>query len=144
MNSENVASLNTIVDKLTNRQSLFSDANFLKDIGNILNTKSRKLDLTNYPEVNNSILNYGLPNFSEYSLSTNEICQLITDDIKKTLLQHEPRLESIEVESNSIKNGAINFVILATLRNEPAPIEITFDSSYTPTLQQFKVNKHQE
>jgi type VI secretion system protein ImpF len=57
-------------------------------------------DLTNYPEVRTSVLNYGIPSFSGTTLSTTN-SSVLENEVKKSILAFEPRIvpQSLTIRS---------------------------------------------
>jgi type VI secretion system protein ImpF len=116
----------------------------LRDIFNLFNTKLPHHDFTGYEEAKNSIANYGLPNFAEYEANTALISTEIQQQIKELLERHEPRLKKITVTVSKLEKTNITFSISATLMNDPDPIQLVFDSTYQPTLQEFQLAEHKK
>jgi type VI secretion system lysozyme-like protein len=99
----------------------------------LLNTRREFLEGAppEYKEVNNSLLMFGLPDFTSYSLLNPEHRKLIRRAVEEALNKFEPRLKSVQVtlESPSKFDAALHFRIDALLRLDPAPEPITFDAA---------------
>jgi type VI secretion system protein ImpF len=134
----------SILDRLLNRNEEVFQIKLavMRDITNLLNTKINTIIPKELLEVQNSVVSYGLPNFSMIEASVKDISDEIKSSILKALATHEPRLKNIEVEITNIAKYAINFTINATFLTDPDPIQIKFDSKYQPDLQQFNIKEH--
>jgi len=105
-----------------------------RDIEWLLNSK-RVLtrDLEDFPEARQSILNYGLPDFSHYSGSSLADCKHICGLITQTLQRFEPRLApgSIRVEhvvETNKTNTRAQFRIRGLLHVDPVKEPVVFDT----------------
>ena len=113
----------------------------LRDVTLLLNTKLNLHELGIYPELANTIINYGLPDFAEFEANTSQTANIIKQKIEKILVLHEPRLKDVSVTVTNFAKFSIGFTIDATYMIEPSPIKIKFDSKYQPDVQQFKVEE---
>ena len=104
-----------------------------RDIEALLNTRRELLEgaPAEYKEVNNSLLMFGLPDFTSYSLLNPEHRKLIRRSVEEALNKFEPRLKSVRVtlEPPSKFDVALHFRIDALLRLDPAPEPVTFDAA---------------
>lgn len=88
-----------------------------------------QMDLSDYPEVERSVLNYGIPELTGRTLSSIRL-ERLGQDILEAVKRFEPRLleESVEIEvrKNSVEFGtaALCFHIWAELYAEPAPLQL--------------------
>ncbi|MBE0564831.1 MAG: type VI secretion system baseplate subunit TssE [Krumholzibacteria bacterium] len=105
-----------------------------RDIEWLLNTKRiGSYDLESLPETQESIINYGLPDFSHYSGSSPADCQRICGSIVQTLRRFEPRLapHTIRVEhvppAERIGTQS-RFRIHALLHVDPVKEPVVFDT----------------
>lgn len=115
--------------------------NIVRDVSSLLNSRLNSLPIENFSELQTSLLNYGLPDFSHLEATNSQVSDKIKEKIKETLMLHEPRLKNIEITVTDIAKYSINFTINATFMADPDPISIRFDSQYQPDLQQFKVKE---
>jgi type VI secretion system protein ImpF len=104
-----------------------------RDIEALLNTRREFLDGAppEYKEVNNSLLLFGLPDFTSYSLLNPEHRKLIRRSVEETLTKFEPRLKSVQVTLEPPRkfDAALHFRIDALLRLDPSPEPVTFDAA---------------
>lgn len=104
-----------------------------RDIEVLLNTRRELLEgaPTEYTEINNSLLMFGLPDFTSYSLLNPEHRKVMRRSVEEALTKFEPRLKSVRVtlEPPSKFDVAIHFRIEALLRLDPAPEPVRFDAA---------------
>ena len=104
-----------------------------RDIEVLLNTRRELLEgaPTEYTEINNSLLMFGLPDFTSYSLLNPEHRKVMRRSVEEALTKFEPRLKSVRVtlEPPSKFDVAIHFRIEALLRLDPAPEPVSFDAA---------------
>lgn len=104
-----------------------------RDIEALLNTRRELLDGAppEYQEVNNSLLMFGLPDFTSYSLLNPEHRKLIRRSVEEALSKFEPRLKSVQVTLEPPRkfDAALHFRIDALLRLDPIPEPVTFDAA---------------
>lgn len=103
-----------------------------RDVEDLLNTRYR-CDMWP-PQLNgleDSLINYGLPDFTASGLNLSNQTDVLTRAIKDALERFEPRLVDIRVEQTSGDDQferTFRFRILATLKVESLEKEIRFDS----------------
>lgn len=104
-----------------------------RDIENLLNTRRELLEGAppEYKEVNQSLLMFGLPDFTSLSLLNQEHRKLIRRSVEEALTKFEPRLKSVRVtlEPQQKFDAALHFRIDALLRLDPAPEPVSFDAT---------------
>lgn len=133
----------SLIERLTQAQNHPDNIQqgILRDVALLLNTRlTRKLP-ADFPELANTIVNYGLPDFSEFEANNSQAAAAIKHNIELLLKQHEPRLKDVIVTVNNVEKFSINFNIDATYMIEPNPVRIKFDSKYQPDLQLFDVKE---
>jgi type VI secretion system protein ImpF len=114
-----------------------------RDLEALLNTRSAlsESDLALYPEVSDSILNYGLIDFAGMCLSSDDDQQRICTAVRRAIERHEPRLQNVAVTLQQ-KKGAINrldFVITAEPKCVPHAEPMQFNAVFEPSLQQYSI-----
>lgn len=111
-------------------------ANVRRDLENLLNSKIQWLTWPeNYQELDTSLLNYGLHDFSSMTVASLEGRQLLCQQVTDTIKRFEPRFIEVEVEAvNSEKplDRVMRLRINALLYADPEPEYITFDSEVEP------------
>jgi type VI secretion system protein ImpF len=102
-----------------------------RDIAFLLNTThlAAVQDLGDYPEVDRSTLNYGIPDFAGQTASTVDTAAL-AKSIRKAILEFEPRLlrktvrVHVMVEEGKHSPNALRFHIEADLWCQPVPLRM--------------------
>lgn len=100
----------------------------LRDLNWLFNATQYSGDLTDYPEVQASVLNYGLPAVSGRPASSLELGELARA-LREVLLRFEPRLvpHTVRVFAEPHADGqhnVISFRLEAQLWSQPIPLEI--------------------
>jgi len=114
--------------------SLLRDAkdNIRRDLENLLNTRLyRQADLTDYPELDQSVVNYGLPDFSSVQFSSAEHREYFRELIESTIIKYETRFRRVRVEitqAGDEHERTLYLKINALLMLEPDPVPLLFDS----------------
>jgi len=116
-----------------------------RDLQALLNTVNLNStqDLSDFPEVENSILNFGLPDLSVHVVDTIRI-ERLADDIREALIRFEPRMEprtlqvvrDENVESETFK---VRFLIKAEIRCDPVRIGSEFIADVDPAFGRIKI-----
>lgn len=102
-----------------------------RDLEWLLNTR-RVLEVPEeLPLLGDSLLAYGLPDFSNFSIKSANDQHDLTLALEATLKRFEPRLEDIvvTVANASVLERAYRFKIEARLRIDPVPEPISFDTT---------------
>lgn len=113
-----------------------------RDLSNLLNTKRREEEIpTEFTEANESLLTYGLPDFTSYSLKNPYDQHRLRRAIETTIRRFERRLEKVAVifEPPEDTAAALHFRVDALLRVDPAPEPISFETLLQPDSYQFVV-----
>jgi type VI secretion system protein ImpF len=106
-----------------------------RDLEWLLNTKlTRLLDLDRFPEAKDSILTYGVPDFSTYSWRNASDANAISRILEETIRRFEPRLlpRSIRVEvlpHADVDDFTLGFRINAVLDVDPIHEAVSFDTA---------------
>jgi type VI secretion system protein ImpF len=108
-----------------------------RDLENLLNTRVRNLTWpAHLTEVKQSLVTYGLPDFTGVSLGSDKDRQDFCKVIRDVIIQFEPRLKNVNVvpvTSTEPLDRTFHFRIDALLRTEPAPEPVVFDSNLEPS-----------
>jgi len=94
------------------------------------------------PVLQKSLFNYGLPDFSAYSLTSSNDRNRVTDHIEDTIALFEPRLRDVRVALIAPESGdtrILRFKIEALLVMDPAPEQIFFDGVRDPGSGEFQI-----
>ena len=82
-------------------------------------------------EVNRSLYNYGLPDFSSYSLNSPKDRSRLLRALEQAIAIFEPRLAGVKVtalETPTPGSRVLRFQIEGLLLKDPAPEQISFDT----------------
>ncbi|ROS00044.1 type VI secretion system protein ImpF [Sinobacterium caligoides] len=97
-----------------------------------------------YQHLEDSLLNYGLPDLSTINLSTQVARVKFCRQIEETITKFDPRIKSARVSaSDNIDHDdpSIRFRVEARLFTNPAPETVIFDSSLNPVTQLIAVSE---
>lgn len=116
-----------------------------RDLENLLNTRPPwRLPTERWPELEVSLANYGLPDFSSANLSSDENRERYRKVIEDTLRNYEPRFVKVRVvllDEEQSMDRTLNFRIDALLHVEPEPEPIAFDSIVEPVHRTMKLRE---
>ena len=117
-----------------------------RDLEDLLNTRQEILeDLpSEFAEVSRSLVSYGLPDFTSFSLLSKHDRNRIRRAVEQAIANFEPRLARVNVtlEPPRDNDRALRFHIEALLRLEPAPELVTFDAVLQLTTQKYVIQGH--
>jgi len=103
-----------------------------RDLTALLNTRRAEQDFDPvYEESTNSLLSFGITDFTSYNLKTAAEQELVRRSIERAVRQFEPRLAAVEVsvEEPDPLRPELRFQISAILRIEPAAHQVVFDAT---------------
>jgi type VI secretion system protein ImpF len=100
----------------------------LRDLNWLFNATQVSDDLSDYPEIAASVINYGLPPLSGRTASSLQLGEL-TRTLRDMLIHFEPRLIPHTVRvyadtSDEMSHNVVTFRIEAQLWSQPIPLEI--------------------
>lgn len=107
------------------RRSVQRDLSWLLNCGNLEITE----DLSQLPEVANSVLNFGVPDLSGSTASSVDIPTL-ERELTKAILTFEPRLlaaslkVTVDVDQSKMSRNTLRFLIEGQLWAQPLPINL--------------------
>jgi type VI secretion system protein ImpF len=114
-----------------------------RDLEALLNTRQERIGeiAEGRSEIAQSILVYGLPDFSALDLCSAADCAKVRRAIERAIERFEPRLAKVTIVMDDPKNvdRGLHFRIEAILRVEPTPEPVTFDTVLQPATQQYDV-----
>ena len=114
-----------------------------RDLENLLNTRWRCVAWPpDLDQLEVSLVNYGLPDFTGANMSLDEERQNLRGVIEQVIRRFEPRFKSVNVKmlkNNDAFDRTLRFRIDAVLYAEPAPEPVVFDSQLEPGSATFEV-----
>jgi len=114
-----------------------------RDLEALLNTRQEMLDEPppEFAEVRRSLMAYGLPDFTAFSLLNPHDRNRIRRALEQAIATFEPRLDHVRItlESPRKHEQTLRFRIEALLRVEPAPEPVTFDAELQLHTQKYVV-----
>jgi len=120
-------------------------ASVARDIEALLNTRRELLfDVSEeFVHVRKSILMFGLPDFTSYSLLNPNDRKAVRRVVEEALTSFEPRLKSVRVtlEAREKYDMVLRFRIDALLRTDPAPEPITLNAALHVVTSQYTVRE---
>jgi type VI secretion system protein ImpF len=139
------------VKESTSQQSMsqkqFKEA-VIRDLGWLLNSVALDVceDLEKYPEVQRSVLNFGLPDMSGHT-SSNVIIRTMENTIKAVIQQFEPRIvnNSLKVKINSnpdeMSHNSLVIEIAGAVFGQPSPFQVVLKSELNLECGEFQVKE---
>ena len=114
-----------------------------RDLEALLNTRQELLEevASEFTEVGRSLVTYGLPDFSSFSLLNINDRNRIRRALEQAIATFEPRFERVRVnlEPPREQDRTLRFRIEALLRLEPASEPVTFDAVLRLNTQEYMV-----
>jgi type VI secretion system protein ImpF len=107
-------------------------ATLCRDLSDLLNTRRAPRDFdVRFDEATNSILSYGIPDFTQYDLRNTAEQERVRISIERAVRQFEPRLTRVKVtlEPPNPVNPTLRFQIEAQLRDESDMEDVLFDAT---------------
>ncbi|MCI0365253.1 MAG: type VI secretion system baseplate subunit TssE [Phycisphaerales bacterium] len=153
--SDNQPLMPSVLDRLAlqdrrpsaGRDSMFSvrdlKQSIRRDLENLLNTRWRCTAWPpNLDELGQSLVDYGIPDFSGSSLGSTVNREEFRRIIERAIRRFEPRLKNVSVEL--LKNAEaidriLRFRITAMVQADPLPEQVVFDSALEPLTANFQV-----
>ncbi|WP_394203318.1 type VI secretion system baseplate subunit TssE [Shewanella waksmanii] len=120
-------------------------SNVRRDLENLLNAKVQWHKWpSHYHELEASLLNYGLSDFSSMAVASLEGRQMLCQQVADTIKRFEPRFIEVLVETTDTEqplDRILRLRINALLYADPEPEYITFDSEVEPVHLGMTVNE---
>ena len=128
-------------------QKQFKEA-VIRDVGWLLNAVSMDsvFDLSAYPEVENSVLNYGLPDISGHTAASIDTAKL-EKSLRRAIHQFEPRFiqNSLEIsvhsDADEMSHNSLIFEIQGVVFGQPMPFHVVLRSELDLECGQFNVRE---
>jgi type VI secretion system protein ImpF len=119
--------------------------NVARDLEALLNTRhgQQAAELAPFPHAKNSILGFGIADFSNQSLANPNHRREICRSIEQAIHLHEPRLKQVDV-SLSVEASTLNrlyFIIKAILVVERGREHVSFDALLQPLTLQYSISQ---
>lgn len=110
---------------------------------NLFNTRAALPEalLERYPDVQASVLNYGLIDFAGMCLSSDDDRKAICAAMERAIAHHEPRLCNVSATLRIDDKHANRVIINGRLKADAAGDLVRFDGVLRPTTQQYAVCK---
>ena len=85
-----------------------------------------------FPEVQKSLYNYGVPDITSMSGDSPDDRDRLLRQVEEALVLFEPRLENVKISmvelQGETRRRELRFVVEATLRLDPTPEQVMFDT----------------
>jgi len=128
-------------------QKQFKEA-VIRDLGWLLNSVALDVceDLEKYPEVQRSVLNFGLPDMSGHT-SSNVIIRTMENTIKAVIQQFEPRIVNnslkVKIHSNpdEMSHNSLVIEIAGAVFGQPSPFQVVLKSELNLECGEFQVKE---
>lgn len=118
-------------------------ASLRRDLEWLLNSRQNPDAVSEeFPELNRSLYNYGLPDFSSLSLNSPKDRNWLLRYLATTVETFEPRLRDVKVsllETPSSTTRVLRFQIEALLMMDPAPEQVSFDTVLQLTSGEYQI-----
>ncbi|MEZ0470334.1 type VI secretion system baseplate subunit TssE [Luteimonas salinilitoris] len=116
-----------------------------RDLEGLLNSRSAfsEDDLGDYPNCRQSLMTYGLCDFSSMSLANAYDRAAICRSLEQAIARHERRLHNVQVrlDSDTHMGTGLHFTIHGLLDLQPAREAVSFDAMLQPTTLQYSVSR---
>ena len=116
-----------------------------RDLEGLLNSRAafQESDMAEFPNCRQSVLTYGLGDFSAMSLANAYDRAAICRSLEDAVGRHERRLKNVSVQLDAGNQfaGGLHFTIHALLDLEPAREPVSFDAMLQPSTLQYQVTR---
>ena len=116
-----------------------------RDVENLLNTRYRLIAPDEeYRQLEDSLLNYGLPDLATVNIIDQERKNAFINDLKNIIKRFEPRFKSINIhylDNPNKDDHTLRFRIDGVLYADPAPEIVIFDSTLEPVSRTVSVQE---
>jgi type VI secretion system protein ImpF len=114
-----------------------------RDLEDLLNTRRRcKACPPAFREVNKSLVDYGIPDFTGLNMSVPAEREATRLEIERVIRRFEPRLKNVVVTLQTNVDKAdrrLRLRITGVLRTEPVPERVVFDSDLEPSTSAIEI-----
>ncbi len=107
------------------KRSVLRDLEWLLSTGNLAITE----DLSDYPEMSNCVINYGVANLGGSSASSTDVAQ-VERDVRQAILDFEPRIlaktlsVTVVLDEKKMSRQTLSFQIEGQLWAQPLPVSL--------------------
>lgn len=130
-------------DQPTRRNGHQGRASVSQDLENLLNTRSEgaRLIPEAFAESRRSLLTYGIPDFSSYSLLSSHDRDRIRRALERAIGMHEPRLSRVRISLEPAQQleRTLRFRIDALMESGPDREKVQFDAVLQLSTQVYQV-----
>ncbi|WP_022972621.1 type VI secretion system baseplate subunit TssE, partial [Xanthomonas maliensis] len=116
-----------------------------RDLEGLLNARAAfaEDDLGEFPNCKQSLMTYGLGDFSSMSLANAYDRAAICRSLEQAVARHERRLRNVTVklDANTQFSGGLHFTIHAVLDLQLAREPVSFDAMLQPSTLQYSVSR---
>ncbi len=119
-------------------------ARVIRDLERLLNTKGTVMvPPPSYPEINRSLFNYGLTDFTSHNPKSQTIRQRLRQKIESAISCFEPRLKNVTVrlETSTQSERYLRFKIVGLLVVDPVTEPVTFDTYFDVNRGEYIIQK---
>jgi type VI secretion system protein ImpF len=128
-------------------QKQFKEA-VIRDLGWLLNAVSMDsvFDLSAYPEVRHSVLNYGLPDISGHTAASIDT-SILEKALQRAISEFEPRFiqnslkVKVHADANEMSHNSLVFEIEGVVFGQPMPFQVVLRSELDLECGQFNVRE---
>lgn len=113
-----------------------------RDLEWLLNTRRNPTPVPdNCEQLNTSVFQYGLPDLTSFGLNSTKDRNRLLTILDSTVATFEPRLQDVRVtfQEAASHSRVMRFTIHATLRTDPAPERVSFDTVLQLNSGEYKV-----
>ncbi len=116
-----------------------------RDLESLMNARFRVMEPgEEYHELENSLLNYGLPDLATINITDLDKRKEFTSKMEKILKEFEPRFKDVNVsylDNKDDTDRTLRFRIDATLYADPSPEVVIFDSILEPVTRSISIEE---
>jgi type VI secretion system protein ImpF len=127
---DRLAAIESPLNRWEQRREL--ERSLCRDLTDLLNTRRAEQDFdAGYEEATNSLLSFGIPDFTSYDLKNTIEQERVRCSIERAIRQFEPRLARVKVllEKPDLVRPTLRFPVEAQLRDGADAEDVVFDAT---------------
>lgn len=127
---DRLATIESPLNQWEQRREL--ERSLCRDLTDLLNTRRAEQDFdASYEEATNSLLSFGIPDFTSYDLKNTIEQERVRGSIERAIRQFEPRLARVRVslEKPDVDRPMLRFQVEAQLRDGADTEDVVFDAT---------------